>query len=261
MGYSDYEVDFDNAKSSVADTNLTSTVSGGGFETEGYSLSGYLIANIGRFYVDGLASYGSNDFDTQRAINYLGSTDGSNRGQGLVVDRVMSGSTDSETIALGLSTGTSFEMGGFDLSVDLGLSYLDITVDGYTEKDSAVNGGLNLAYEDQDIDSPQSTLGLQLSRVYSTDYGVIVPFIRGSWHHEFENDARLVEARYAAQETGESFALNVGSDKPDEDYYSLGLGVSTVFSNNIQAFFDYRTALGLENVTSNLFTVGIRGSF
>jgi len=261
FGYSDYEVDFDDVKSSVADNDLTSKVSGGGFDTDGYSLSGYLIGDIGRFYLDGLVSYGVNDFETKRVVKYFGADDGSGRGQNLVINRVMSGSTDSETFALGASTGTSFELGAFDLGVDLGVSYLDITVDGYTEKDSAVNGGLNLAYEDQDIDSLQSTLGAQLTRVFSVSSGVIVPYIRADWIHEFKNDARTVEARYAAHVTGDTFSLNVGSDKPDSDYYSLGMGVSSVFSNNIQAFIDYRTALGLSKVSANLITVGIRGSF
>ena len=67
-GYADYEVDFDRAASPLAGNSLTTTVSGGGFELDGYSLSGYLIGNIGRFYVDGLVSYGSNDYETERVV-------------------------------------------------------------------------------------------------------------------------------------------------------------------------------------------------
>ncbi|PLW68638.1 hypothetical protein C0039_11530 [Pseudohalioglobus lutimaris] len=260
-GYADYEVDFDNSRSSLAGNSLTSTVSGGGFELDGYSLSAYLIGNLGRFYVDGLVSYGSNDYETERVVRYQGAADGSGRGQNLDIDRTMSGKTDSDTLGLGLSTGTTFELGGFDLGVDLGLSYLDITVDGYTEKDSAVNGGLNLAYGDQDIESLVSTLGAQLTRSFSTSSGVLVPYARADWHHEFKNDARMVDARYASQEVGQSFNLNVGSDDPDTDYFSVGLGVAAVFANNIQAFVDYRTTLGLEDVSANLFTIGVRGSF
>lgn len=260
-GYADYEVDFDRAASPLAGNSLTTTVSGGGFELDGYSLSGYLIGNIGRFYVDGLVSYGSNDYETERVVRYQGSADGSGRGKNLNIDRTMTGKTDSDTLGLGISTGTSFELGGFDLGVDLGLSYLDITVDDYTEQDSAINGGLNLAYGDQDIESLVSTVGAQLTRTYSSSSGVFVPYARADWHHEFENDARTVSARYASQEVGQSFDLNVGSDDPDEDYFSIGLGVAAIFANNIQAFIDYRATLGLEDASANLFTIGVRGSF
>ena len=156
---------------------------------------------------------------------------------------------------------------GVDLTVDLGVSYLDISIDGYTEQDRARGmdtsefSGLNLAYEDQDVDSLQSILGGQLSKVFSVKSGVVVPYLRLEWRHEFENDADLIKTRYAAQEVGQSFDLIVGSDDPDEDFYQLGVGISAVFASNIQAFVDYRTALGLDDVEANLLTIGIRGSF
>ena len=154
-----------------------------------------------------------------------------------------------------------------DLSVDLGLSYLDIKVDSYTEQDrkrgadTAEFSGLNLAYEDQDFDSLQSILGVQFTRVFSTSFGVLVPFFSADWRHEFENDSTTVKARYAAQDDGPTFQLNVDSDDPDEDYFELGVGVSAVFANNIQAFVNYSTTVDLENVDAELFTVGIRGTF
>lgn len=267
FGYSDYEVDFENRSSPLPGNSLTAPVSGGGFGVDGYSVSGYGITNIGRFYVDALASYGSNDYETERVVTYLGSSSGTGSGQNLVINRAMTGETDSDSLALGLSSGTTFEFGLVNLDLDFGLSYLDITVDGYTEKDRALtgdtstSGGLNLAYEDQDIESLQTALGLQLSRSFSVATGVIVPYAGIEWRHEFENDARVVLARFAAQESGSVFPINVGSDEPDEDYYELGLGISAVFANSLTAFFDYRTTLGLENVTANLFTVGIRGAF
>jgi hypothetical protein len=64
-----------------------------------------------------------------------------------------------------------------------------------------------------------------------------------------------------AQDTGETFALNVTSDGPDEDYFEMGLGLPAVFANNIQTFVDYRTTVELEDVSADLFTIGIRGTF
>ncbi|GAB3273596.1 autotransporter outer membrane beta-barrel domain-containing protein [Parahaliea aestuarii] len=267
LGYSDYEVDFDSSGSPLPMNDLTSRVAGGGFSLDGYAVSAYAIGNIGRFYVDGLVSYGMNDYDTERRVSYRGSSSGGNRGQNLVVNRAMSGSTDSDSLGVGVSTGTQFELGVVDLALDVGLSYLDVTVDGYTEREQALAGdessagGLALAYEDQDFESLQSSLGFQFSRPFSTQSGVILPYLGAAWRHEFRNDADTVAARYAAQQTGQTFNLTIGSDDPDEDYFELGLGVSAVFANRITAFVDYSTTLGLEDVSASLFTIGVRGSF
>lgn len=267
VGYTDYEVDFDDVSSFSPGTQLTNTQAGGSFDTDGYSLSGYAIGNIGRFYIDGLVSYGSNDYTNERIVQYTGSDDGTGRGKSLIVDRSMKGDTDGETVTVGTSTGTTFDLGFMDLSVDLGLSYLDVSVDSYTEQDrkrgadTAEFSGLNLAYEDQDFDSLQSILGVQFTKVFSTSFGVLVPFFDADWRHEFENDSTTVKARYASQDDGPTFQLNVDSDDPDEDYFELGVGVSAVFANNIQAFVNYSTTVDLENVDAELFTVGIRGTF
>ena len=267
LGYTDYEVDFDKVGSFSPGEQLTNTQAGGGFDADGYSISTYAIGNIGRFYIDGIASYSQSDFTTERIVQYTGSDDGTGRGQALIVDRSMKGKTDSDTLALGVSTGTSFDLGFVDLSLDIGLSYLDLSVDGYTEKDrkrgldTAEFSGLNLKYEDQDFDSLQSIVGLQLSRAFSFSGGVLVPYFSADYRHEFENNSIRLKAKYAAQENGESFNLNVTSDDPDKDYFELGLGLSAVFANNIQAFVEYRTTVELENVSADLFTIGIRGAF
>ncbi|WP_187276388.1 autotransporter outer membrane beta-barrel domain-containing protein [Parahaliea maris] len=264
FGYADYEVDFKNVSSGLAGNMSTSTVSGGGFSLDGYSLSAYGIGNIGRFYVDGLLSYGFNDYETERIVLYSGAAGLNNGG---TINRSMTGETDSDSLAVGVSTGTVFDLGFLDLAVDLGLSYLDITVDGYTEKDTpigsdiATSGGLNLAYEDQDIESLQSALGFQISKNFSVATGVIVPYLGIEWRHEFDNDARFVKARFAAQDGGPVFPINMGSDDPDEDFYELGLGISAVFAQNLTGFIDYRTTLDLDNISADLYTIGIRGSF
>jgi uncharacterized protein YhjY with autotransporter beta-barrel domain len=267
LGYSDYDVEFKSVNSFQSGPQLTTTQSGGGFETDGYALSGYAIGNIGRFYIDGLLSYGMTDMQTERIVQYSGSQSGSGTGQGLVVDRSMLGETDSDTLTLGISTGTDFEFSLFDLGVSAGLSYLDVSVDGYTEKDRARGAdtaqfsGLNLAYEDQDFDSLQSSLGFQLSKVFSISTGVIVPYFNADWRYEFKNDPVTTKARYAAQQTGQVFNLNIRSDDPDEDFFELGVGISAVFANNLQAFIDYRTTVDLDNVSAELITIGVRGSF
>jgi outer membrane lipase/esterase len=104
-------------------------------------------------------------------------------------------------------------------------------------------------------------VGFQISKVFSTSSGVILPYVKAEWRHEFENEADTMQARYASQDIGQTFNLNVNTDDPDEDYFEVGLGVSAAFAQNIQAFIDYSTTLDLEDVSAELLTIGIRGQF
>lgn len=257
---SEYEVDFERTNDS-SDRSLTRTVDGGETDLDGWSLTPYVVYNFGRFYVDGVITYGENDIDTEREVEYK-----SNNSALEDINRTMKGETDSETFAAGASVGTDFDFGGaLTLYVNAGLHYLDVEIDAYEEIDPTTNGGLNLGYMDQDIESLQSFLGAELTYAISTASGVILPYFRTEWRHEFENDSDTLQTYYAAYGKSEALengiTLDVVTEEPDEDFFEIGLGVSAVFSNNLQAFFDYSTTLELDDVEAHLFTIGIRGSF
>jgi outer membrane lipase/esterase len=267
LGYYDYQVDFDDVASVESGPLIVNTQAGGGFETDGYALSAYLVGNVGRFYIDGLVSYGSAELESERIVRYQGSASGKGGAESRVVNRSMIGETDSETLTLGFSTGTVFNLDAFDLGVDAGLSYLDVSTDAYTEQEFARGGdtaqfsGLNLAYDDQDFDSLQSRIGAQLSRTISTGGGVFLPYFSVAWRYEFKNDPITTRARLAVQQEGDVFGINAVTDEPDDSFFEIGVGVSAVFANNLQGFIEYRTVAGLDDVSANLISLGIRGVF
>jgi outer membrane lipase/esterase len=261
VSVSDFEVDFDQSGNS-SNRDLTRTVTGGKTELDGWGLTPYAVYTLGRFHIDGTFTYGENDVDTKRVVQYDASASSGLADQ----NRTMKGDTDSETLAAGASIGTYFDFGGTTLYTDFGLSYLDIDIDSYEELDPTTNGGLNLGFQNQSIDSFQSILGAELTHAFSTSVGVVVPYLRGEWRHEFENESETIKTYYAAYRDTESWDdnplfLNVETDDPDEDFFELGVGVSALFAGNIQAYLDYRTTLGLDDVSANLFTIGVRGSF
>lgn len=266
FGYYDYQIDFDNAPSAVG-SQLVNTQAGGGFDTTGYAFSGYAVGNVGRFYIDGLFSYGLSEIESTRVVRYQGGEGGKGGAETRVVNRAMLGETDSQSLSVGVSTGTVFQFESFDLSVDLGLSYLDVSIDGYAEQDTAQGmdtaqfSGLNLVYDGQDFDSLQSRIGFQISRTISFSSGVISPYFSTAWRYEFENDPAVISARLAVQQEGDVFRINAQSDAPDDSFFEIGLGVSAVFANNLQGFLEYRTVADLDNVSADLITIGIRGVF
>lgn len=249
LGYTSFDVDFADLSASTA-----STIAGGGIETDGFSVSTFGVYDIGQFTLDGILSYGNNDYDLDRIVRYD------------AVNRALTGETDSSQWAAGLALGRTFAWGATSLYVEGGFSSLDITIDGYTEVDPV--GGLNLAYEDQDIESLQSALGFQLTRAFGVARGVIVPYFQAYWRHEFDNDSQLLVARYAAFDAAfpelagdDSFNLVFRTDEPDNDVFDLGAGLGMQFANNVYGFLEYSQIVGLDLGDANLLTVGIRGTF
>ncbi len=257
FGYSDFEVDFQSSSASSS-RNLTRTVSGGSTESDGFSVSGYGVNQIGRFFVEGVLTWSNSDFDTRRRVAYSAGPGSNNPGE----DRTMLGSTESDTLAIGASIGTPFDFGAASLYVEGGLNYLDLSIDAYEEIDTTTNGGLNLGYHKQDVDSLQSRVAATLDYRWSTSAGVIIPYVSADWRHEFSNDSEVLRTYYAAHEAVLSeLTLEVVTDDPTEDFVELGLGINAVFANRFTAFIDYRTSLGIDDTSANLITLGIRGAF
>ena len=89
---------------------------------------------------------------------------------------------------------------------------------------------------------------------------VFVPFGAIAWHHEFEDDSRDISARYVFDANDDNF-MRFTTDAGDEDYFRLSLGANVVLPKGNQIFFNYDTLLGLDEVTSHVFTLGLRIEF
>ena len=261
LGLAQFDVDFEDLSAGT----FASTAAGGGIEVDGYSLSFYGVAQPrGRITIDGVLIYGTNDYDTTRKVVYEHGPNATGRGATLEVDRAMTGNTDSSQWAAGFNAGTSFDWGATTLYFDGGFVHLDSTVDGYTERDPVTNGGLNLQYDEQSIKSTQARLGLHLTRAFSRTSSVISPFLQLEYRHEFENDAQVFAARYAAAAgiaVGSNFDLLFTTDEPVEDFGDIGVGVVFVLKNNFQLVMDYHASVGIDEVSANLVSFSFRGGF
>ena len=94
---------------------------------------------------------------------------------------------------------------------------------------------------------------------------------------ELDNDSRDLNARYTltlfnpAQPPtgvppgtippGSTDNFLIPTDDPDDNYFDVTVGVSAQFGNNLAAFAQVNSLLGLDDVSANVFTIGIRGSF
>ena len=143
---------------------------------------------------------------------------------------------------------------GFDFTPYARGSYSHASIGSYSESGA---WGLDLDFGDQDIDSLTTTVGVLGSKPISTGFGVLVPSIWGEWIHEFMNNNDGSSVSYKFDPTGLS-NFQADTEDPDRDYFQVGAGLVAVLPGGWSPFANYSSILGLEDLSSHLFTVGIR---
>ncbi len=242
FGYSHLDSDFQQSVN----------VSGGGVDADIYNLSIFASYDIANFYVDGTFTYGWSDYDIERGV-VISESISSN------VDRVATADADGEQYAAGFGFGYNYNLKAFNINPYFRLDYYHGKIDDYTESGAE---GLNLSVDEQNFESLQTLLGVQLAYAFSHSYGVFIPQFNVGWYHEILNNSRAINARYTAADILSSNpTLTALTDNPDRDYATVGFGFSNVFQGGVQVFFNYQALLGYRNINSNGFTGGVRYEF
>lgn len=249
------------ASYAVTDSSLDN--SGGDVDLDGFGGTLYGTYYVGEFYVDFLAGLATKDYDTERNLRY---SVPSQTGGTTTVDQTFTGSTDASDVTFGVGAGYNLLFGGLTLTPFAQLTYLQSDIDGYTERLQGSNTnagfGLNLTVDDQEIESLASTLGVQFARAINTPRGVLTPYLRMDWEHEYEDDSNITA--HFAEVSGNFAALNtivIPTDDPDSDFFNLGAGLSAVLPGGFQCFLDYATILGYEDLTLHRVVAGLRWEF
>ena len=236
----------------------------GNVDLDGYGVSLFGSYAMGDFYFDLIGTYAKKDYETVRRVNYT-ITSQVNPGTMTTVDQTFEAETDANDWAFSFGTGYDYIRGGLTVSPQVRLNYYNSKIDEYTETLANANAnpgyGAGLNVDDQNITSFTSNVGGQVAYAVKTEFGVVSPHFRAEWVHEFKNDDRTLTASYinGSQTTGNS--IIIPGDEQDKNYFTLGAGLSAVFSRGIMAFLDYSTILGLEDISSHVFTGGIRVEF
>ena len=209
--------------------------SGGGVDMRGGSI--YLIGNYFRgnhFYTDGLVTYGRNRIETRRDIVYADA--------GGDVNRSAEGDTDSNQFAGGLGVGLDFATDRWAYGIHSGFNVARTDVDSYEEEGA---GGLNLSY----TSTPR--------------FGVLVPYVRFDFVHEFENDnefesVNVANDRFAEDPLSPTNPIGIDTGGADPNYLAWSAGLHAQFVNGISAFVDYRGLAMLDDMDVTEFTFGLR---
>ena len=270
IGIDNYEAEFD----------VNPNVNGGSVDVDSTSGSLFGAFYRGKWYFDGILTFGSLDSDTDRSAFYSSTNTCPPATPCPGVDARLLGSTNGDFFSGGVTVGYDTNLGNWDMTTSLSLAFRDVGIDGYTEVDPA-GGGLTLSYADQKVESLKSIVSVSFARAFSKSFGVLIPQLRAEWHHEYRDDPLTIIAKYSVEEllaeqglvgaagpgffsldTSQCFScFQATSDNIDTDFGLIGLGLSAVFSQRIQLYGAFDFLVGGDHLTSNTFAVGLRGQF
>lgn len=238
--YSFFELDFER--------NID--VAGGSVDSDNYNVTAYSNYTWNGLYVDGVFTYGWSDYGIRRNI-FIDSNSAA-VGQ---VNRSAFANPDGEQFSVSLASGYDFHSGSFSYGPYARIAYFETEIDGYNEVGAA---GLNLNVDRHKADSLETVMGLQLSYALSQSFGVLVPHVRGEWHHEYKNNQRSFGVSYVNDPRNQENTYRSLTGRPDRNFFNISAGLSTVLKHGISAFFDYETILGLSDIETHKFTAGVR---
>jgi outer membrane autotransporter protein len=222
---------------------------GGGFDHDAYGILVYgSFVPITSMFVDAVAGYTRKDYSFDRRASFASAT--------LATSGPTNGDTNGNEFRLGVNAGYDFLLGRFTVGPRVGVLYRETTIDSFRESGST---GLELEYDNQNIQSLTTTVGVFGSVAISTGFGVIVPQASAEYVHEFLDDQRSVGFRLVQDMTPRRFLFQ--TDRPDRDYFNLGVGVSMVLANGFQPFLNFRELVGYDDRSSHTVNVGLRVPF
>jgi outer membrane autotransporter protein len=230
----------------------------GDMDTEGLSISVFgTYYSPQNYFVDFSATFGSNDFDQKRRIVYT--LDGD---PGADVNQTLKADYDGDMISLFVGSGYDFNRDAWSFGPRADLEYVKSDVDGFTEEVSdptADGGGWATRVEGTDQRWLTLNLGGRVSYTHSTDWGVLIPYARLDWLHEFEDDSQVITAYFDDDSAG--LGIEIETDDPDRDYLRLRFGTSAQFPNGVVGFIDYGTILAHSEWSAHTISAGLRMEF
>lgn len=195
-------------------------------------------------HVEATAAYAGFSYETSRRIDVAG-----------LGSSTAKGSPDGGQYAFSWGGGYDFNIDALTIAPYARGEYMNLDIDSYSEtgSDFAVRFGK------QNIESLTSTLGVQTAYTFSFPWGVLIPQLRGEWHHQFRDGQRQLQASFVGDATNQVFTL--GGETPTRDYYTFGAEVSSVLPGGISAFLAYETLQSYSSINSNKLMLGARLEF
>jgi outer membrane autotransporter protein len=244
LGFGLFDVDFDSNANSPPGQRLNS-------DSYTFSLYGSYYPTEALFF-DAVATAGVSKYDSKRRIVIPSET------LQPPENRTARGDFDALIYGASITAGYDYPVWqGLTVTPSVGLDYQHADIEDFEETGAA---GLNLQFEDQDADSLTTSFGLQASYPISFSFGVVSPFLRGTWFYELAGNDDGTEFKYAADPTNLS-AFELKAVDKDRSYGVVGGGVSAAMPRGFSLFAEYDTVVALEDFTLHRVVAGLRKTF
>jgi len=222
LGYSDGDVDYDDLRDS---TDVQST-----------HIGAYASYKQDSWYVDAIFSYGQNEYDSVRYVDFLSER--------------LTGSYDGQSFSGYLEVGMDWRETEISLLQPLvGLQIGRVSIDSYRESggDSAVGVGQS------DYDSIKSSLGLKYTHMFTTMGGRFDGSARlhARWLHEFGDDNSSVDAYFTSNPDA---VFTIQDAEVSRDSALLGGRLSIDIGEQARAAIQYDVSLN--NIETTQFIGG-----
>jgi autotransporter-associated beta strand protein len=215
-------------------------------EVQGYTPGIYMgYGGKQGFYANMLLTYTRNEYETERRIVIPG------------VDRTADGTTSGNQYGGNIDAGYEFRRGGWLFGPNVGLSYVNLNIDRFTETGAGV---ASLNVHDQSVDSLRSRLGGTVSYQAKVGSVGLTPHMSAFWQHEFLNESDNIAASFVGlpAATG-NFAIETRGG--DRDTALLSVGLDADLNETVTLFINYGSVLGGDTFFGQSATGGVRLNF
>jgi len=237
----------------VVNNDTDFTTSAGGASIAGVNLSLFGTWYEGdKGYLDVVLDVGQNSYDIKRQLSLSSAPE-------LVI---ASGETDASVVSFNVGAGRNFLFGsGIEFGPYMRLAILSATVDAYSEKASAGTAGFGstLNVRSHSVRSTVLSVGGQISKSFSTGFGVLLPQLRIEYENENETRKKGLTASFQADPNDTAFTIQ-GNER-DDSYLNIGIGSSVLLKNGKSGYAFYETRAQHDFVTQHWFKLGLRMEF
>jgi len=236
--------------------------SGGDFEIRGrgVSLYGSWFAFENAF-IDFTASANFRNDEAHRVVSLTRTVLFVGGGSAIVEDpppAFANSEKDSTEYGAQLLAGYDFVLGSFTVGPRLGAATLRTTQDAFIENGQTP---MTLAFDEQEEKSLRSSVGLQASNAFTPGFGVLTVQLNADWLHEFEDDQRVLTARFAEDLRANPSRLTFLDEPPDRDVVVARASVVAILPHGFGAFISGNKQFGHEYQSRYGGSAGVRKAF
>ena len=238
-----------------ADFNSSESITSGNVKGSGAGISGYFAEDWDAAYVNLSLGVQRMSLETRRVVAYP-----SNNPQVTAVNSAFLSSTNATSWVASLSSGYSIYFRRFSVQPFLGWQYLGTRIGAFAERGSGSDPEFALAVQGQSITSSVGSLGLNFDYAWSSRFGVIRPFVRGEYRHEFRDQSQSITSNYVNSNSAPD-RFELPTDQIDPNYYVVSGGIQTVLPHRIQLYLQYMKVLQLQFYNYYAVSGGFRFDF